>query len=46
VAKDVVPKERVRLDRQDVTEQRTIADQVRKERIDVDRPDRRPRRSL
>jgi uncharacterized protein (TIGR02271 family) len=43
VGKEVVPKERVRLDTEQVMEERTISDQVRKERIDVegvDDPDR------
>ena len=36
VDKRVVPKERVRLDKDVVTEERTVDDQIRKERIDVE----------
>ena len=36
VEKNVVPKERVRLDKDTVAEERTVSDEVRKERIDVD----------
>jgi uncharacterized protein (TIGR02271 family) len=36
VQKQVVPKERVRLDKDTVTEEQTVSDEVRKERIDVD----------
>jgi uncharacterized protein (TIGR02271 family) len=48
VGKEVVPKERVRLDTEQVMEERTVSDEVRKERIDVegvDDPDRGGRRS-
>jgi len=31
-----VPKERVRMDKDTVTEQETVTEQVRKERVDVD----------
>jgi uncharacterized protein (TIGR02271 family) len=45
VSKKVVPKERARLRKEKVTEQRTIADQVRKEQIELDRSGQRaPRR--
>jgi uncharacterized protein (TIGR02271 family) len=40
VEKQVVPKERVRLDKDTVTEQREITDEVRKEQIDTDGVDR------
>jgi uncharacterized protein (TIGR02271 family) len=36
VQKRVVPKERVRLDKETVTEERTVGDEVRKERIEED----------
>src|SRR5918995_3819806 len=36
VAKEAVPVERVRLDKETVTEQQTVTDQVRKEQIEVD----------
>jgi uncharacterized protein (TIGR02271 family) len=36
VQKQVVPKERVRLDKDTVIEEQTVSDEVRKERIDVD----------
>jgi uncharacterized protein (TIGR02271 family) len=36
VQKDVVAKERVRMDKDTVTEDQTVADEVRKERIDVE----------
>jgi len=36
VDKQVVPKERVRLDKDTVTEQQTVSDEVRKEQIDLD----------
>jgi stress response protein YsnF len=48
VDKEVVPRERVRLDTDTVTEERQVGEQVRKERIEVDegdtdvRDDRRP----
>ena len=35
VAKRAVPKERVRLETETVTEERQVADEVRKERIEV-----------
>ena len=52
VAKETVPKERVRLEKDTVTEQKTVSEEVRKERIEVDGDDkvkgrgadRRPRR--
>jgi uncharacterized protein (TIGR02271 family) len=44
VGKRAVPKERVRLDTETVTEERQVAEEVRKEQIEVegdqDRPDR------
>jgi uncharacterized protein (TIGR02271 family) len=42
VGKKVVPKERVRMDRDTVTEDKTLSDEVRKERIEVegDKPSR------
>ena len=39
VDKETVPVERVRLDKDQVTEERTVSGEVRKERIDVDRTD-------
>ena len=36
VEKRTVPKERVRLDKETVTDERTVTDEVRKEQIDVD----------
>jgi uncharacterized protein (TIGR02271 family) len=36
VQKQAVPKERVRLDKQTVTDEQTVSEEVRKERIDVD----------
>ena len=36
VQKDVVPKERVRMDTDVVTDERQISEEVRKEQIDVD----------
>jgi len=36
VEKDVVPVERVRLDKETVTDQETVSDEVRKEQVDVD----------
>jgi stress response protein YsnF len=36
VEREVVPKERVRLDKDTVTEQRGISEEVRKERIDAE----------
>ena len=41
--KRVVPKERVRLDKDVETEERTVSDEVRKEQIDVDDAGRRGR---
>jgi uncharacterized protein (TIGR02271 family) len=40
VEKQVVPKERVRLDKDLVTEQQTVNEEVRKEQIDVERDGR------
>jgi uncharacterized protein (TIGR02271 family) len=42
VEKRTVPKERVRLDKDTITEEEQISEQVRKEQIDVDDPSRRP----
>ena len=48
VDKEVVPRERVRLDTDTVTEERQVGEEVRKEQIEVDegdtdvRDDRRP----
>jgi stress response protein YsnF len=39
VEKRVVPRERVRLDKETVTDQREIGEEVRKERIEVDDQD-------
>jgi uncharacterized protein (TIGR02271 family) len=44
VAKEVVPKERVRLGKEVVTEERPVADQVRKERIEAEGANFRKRR--
>ncbi len=46
VEKRVVPKERVRLDKDTVTDEREISEEVRKERIEgeLDRPGRGERR--
>ena len=41
VAKEAVPVERVRLDKETVTEQHTVSEQVRKEQIEFDGPDGR-----
>jgi stress response protein YsnF len=41
VEKRTVPKERVRLDTDTVTEERQVAEEVHKERIDVDDEGRR-----
>jgi uncharacterized protein (TIGR02271 family) len=41
VEKRAVPKERVRLDTETVTEERQVAEEVRKERIEVEGDDRR-----
>jgi uncharacterized protein (TIGR02271 family) len=43
VAKEAVPVERVRLDKETVTEQVTVSDEVRKEQIDVSDADTRDR---
>jgi uncharacterized protein (TIGR02271 family) len=43
VEKRAVPKERVRLDTETVTEEREISEQVRKEQIDTDGPQQTPR---
>ena len=40
VAKETVPKERVRLEKDTVTEQKTVSEEVRKERIEVDGDDK------
>lgn len=42
VEKEVVPKERVRLAKDTVTEQQQVSEQVRKERIETEGTDRRP----
>ena len=42
VEKRVVPKERVRLDKDTVTDEQQISEEVRKEQIDVDDASRRP----
>jgi stress response protein YsnF len=48
IDKEVVPRERVRLDTDTVTEERQVGEEVRKEQIEVDegdtdvRDDRRP----
>ena len=42
VEKRAVPKERVRLDKDTITDEQQISEQVRKEQIDVDDPSRRP----
>ena len=39
VEKQVVPKERVRLEKETVTDEREVAEEVRKERIDYDDTD-------
>ena len=44
VAKEVVPKERVRLETDVATEEYPVADQIRKERIEAEGLDSRPRR--
>ncbi|MDP9406363.1 MAG: YsnF/AvaK domain-containing protein, partial [Actinomycetota bacterium] len=36
VEKEAVPVERIRLDKETVTEQQAVSDEVRKEQIDVD----------
>jgi uncharacterized protein (TIGR02271 family) len=40
VAKDVVPKERVRMGKDTINEEREVTEEVRKERIDTDGPER------
>jgi hypothetical protein len=40
VEKQTVPVERVRLDKETVTDEQTVGDEVRKEQIDTDTPDR------
>ncbi len=40
IQKEAVPVERVRLDKDTVTEQHTVNEEVRKEQIDVDGDDR------
>ena len=42
VEKRVVPKERVRLDKETITDEKRISEEVRKEQIDVDDASRRP----
>ena len=42
VEKRAVPKERVRLDKDTITEEEQISEEVRKEQIDVDDAGRRP----
>jgi stress response protein YsnF len=42
VDKRVVPKERVRLAKDTITDEQQISEQVRKEQIDVDRESQRP----
>jgi uncharacterized protein (TIGR02271 family) len=44
VGKEAVPKERVRLDTENVTEERRVTDEVRKERIEAEGDDPRPGR--
>jgi Domain of unknown function (DUF2382) len=44
VSKRVVPKERVRLDTDVVTDQREVSEEVRKERIELDEGRERPNR--
>jgi uncharacterized protein (TIGR02271 family) len=44
VEKRAVPKERVRLETESVTEERTVSDEVRKERIESEGVDKPPRR--
>ena len=41
VDKQVVPKERIRVGKETVTDQEQVSEEVRKERVDVDDPDRR-----
>ena len=43
VEKRAVPKERVRLDTETVTEERQVSEEVRKEQIQVDGQDQLPR---
>ena len=42
VEKRVVPKERVRLDTETITDEEQVSEEVRKEQIDVDDPNRQP----
>ena len=42
VAKRVVPKERVRMEKDTITDEEQISEEVRKERIDIDDSSRRP----
>jgi stress response protein YsnF len=42
VEKRVVPKERVRLEKDTITDEQQISEEVRKEQIDVDDASRRP----
>jgi uncharacterized protein (TIGR02271 family) len=42
VEKETVPVERVRLDKETVTDQEQVSETVRKEQVDADDPDRRP----
>jgi stress response protein YsnF len=44
VEKRAVPKERVRLDKDTVTDERTVSDEVRKERIETDGVEQRRRK--
>jgi stress response protein YsnF len=44
VEKTTVPKERVRLDTETVTDERQVSEEVRKEQIDLDDQDKRGRR--
>jgi uncharacterized protein (TIGR02271 family) len=44
VTKETVPKERIRLDKETVTDTETVEDQVRKEKVDIEDDTRRPPR--
>jgi stress response protein YsnF len=44
VEKRTVPKERVRLEKDTVTDEQTVSEDVRKERVDVDDPSGRTKR--
>ena len=44
ITKETVPKERIRLEKQTVTDTETVADDVRKEKVDIDGATRSPRR--